>query len=128
MIEIEIPMCQSWKAHSGSGRRSFNPLYKEKECFQYHIRKQFLGLPIEENVLVQFIFHKQIPRSTSKKKRLLMLTGEIRPSRPDVTNLVKFSEDCLKGIVIKDDCQVVKIIAEKYFAENESTLIRIEVV
>jgi len=46
-----------------------------------------------------------------------MLNGEIFPTKSDTTNCQKFYEDCLKGIVFKDDRQVVIICSEKKYGE-----------
>jgi Holliday junction resolvase RusA-like endonuclease len=75
-------------------------------------------------VALSFLFAFEPPKSTSKKKRDKMLSGEIRHvKKPDVSNCVKFTEDCLKGTVIYDDSQVVSIRAKKFYAEKAETKI-----
>jgi Holliday junction resolvase RusA-like endonuclease len=60
-----------------------------------------------------------IPKSTSKKKSEDMKRWIIRPiKKPDLDNVCKIIADALNGIVYKDDTQIVKIIAEKYYAET----------
>lgn len=54
-----------------------------------------------------------------------MLKGEILPTSCDCTNLQKLYEDCLKGIVIKDDRKVAKIFSEKVYGEKEGVFIQI---
>lgn len=51
--------------------------------------------------------------------------GKLKPSAPvhhqqveDLDNLVKFYLDCLNGIVYLDDCQVIRIYAEKQWDNN----------
>jgi Holliday junction resolvase RusA-like endonuclease len=57
-----------------------------------------------------------IPKSTSKKKISMMLTGEIRPTKkPDLTNVIKSIEDGLNGIAYKDDSQIVTLITLKKY-------------
>ena len=46
--------------------------------------------------------------------------------RPDCTNMQKFYEDCLKGIVIADDSQVVESIARKRYSDHPRTVITIK--
>ena len=44
-----------------------------------------------------------IPKSTSKRKKALMLEGVIRPSKkPDIDNVVKVIADSLNKIAYKD--------------------------
>jgi len=45
--------------------------------------------------------------------------------RPDATNLQKFAEDCLKGIAIDDDSQVVEVYSKKMFGEKPMTVVKI---
>lgn len=55
--------------------------------------------------------YKQKPKSARKK--------DIYPvTKPDISNYVKLVEDCLKGIVIRDDSLVVAQDNRKYFATD----------
>jgi len=111
-----------WKAHGGYGRRSFNPRWKEKEYFQHKIEEQYDGPLISSAVSLDTIFYVSIPKSASKKKRELMLSGGIRPTkRPDATNMRKFTEDCLNGTVLEDDSQVVNGCLQKWYSETPRT-------
>lgn len=57
-----------------------------------------------------------IPKSTSKTKRLKMLSGAIRPTKkPDCDNIAKIICDALGGIAYKDDCQIVDAHVSKYY-------------
>lgn len=68
-----------------------------------------------------------IPKSTSKKTRLLMLEGKIRPTtRPDRTNLCKLMEDVFNGIVYLDDSQIVGGAVEKWYSDNPRVVVKIE--
>lgn len=57
----------------------------------------------------------QIPKSTTKKKQVAMLNGEIAPkTKPDVDNILKIVLDGLQGVAFKDDknvteSQIIKI-------------------
>jgi Holliday junction resolvase RusA-like endonuclease len=129
MIQIVIEgVPVPWKAHGGFGRKSFNPRFKEKECYQHQIRKQYFGAPIEKAVFVYYSFFMPIPSSLSQKQKEKMHAGEMfHIKRPDVTNLVKFCEDTLKYLIIKDDSQVVTIHATKYYDIKPRTQIDIGV-
>ncbi len=124
ILEIEghpVP----WKAHAGYGRRSFNPLFREREYVQWQIKNQIgsgFNL-IEGPVSVVFTYYFPFPKSMSKKKRD---QGCPHTKRPDITNLNKFLEDCLKTIVIVDDSQVVEITGRKFYSSDVKTVIKIE--
>lgn len=61
-------------------------------------------------------FYMPIPKSWSNAKKQRAESEEIRPTtKPDLSNLVKAIEDALNGIAYKDDSQIVKLTAEKYY-------------
>lgn len=45
--------------------------------------------------------------------------------KPDLSNLVKFTEDVCSAILFKDDCLIAKITAKKYYDDNPRTEFRI---
>jgi Holliday junction resolvase RusA-like endonuclease len=58
-----------------------------------------------------------IPKSTPKKKTVLMAQGTIRPTKkPDADNIGKIVADALNGICYKDDSQIVTFVVEKRYA------------
>ena len=62
-----------------------------------------------------------IPDSYSKKKRALIAqkgTMGIRPGKPDIDNVIKSVLDGMNGIVFRDDVQVVRLSAEKFWCEG----------
>lgn len=117
-----------WKAHAGFGKRSFNPRYKEKHYVQWQIRPQFNRTqPITTPVKGICTFHMPIPAGVSKIRRRQMLEGRIHHiKRPDVDNLSKFLFDCLKGIVIEDDSQIVEVVLRKIYGETPKTIFLLE--
>lgn len=125
MIELEIKgKPQPWAAHKGYGRKSYDPRSDYKRTSRMQIRAQYKGPVIEEAVLLCFFFYLPFPKSTSEKKASKILKDRMcHTSKPDVSNLTKCSEDCLKGIVIKDDAQVVAIKAYKEYATDPRTII-----
>ena len=71
----------------------------------------FLGMEINA--------YYSIPKSTSKKKALKMLAGEIRPTKkPDIDNVVKIIADGLNQIAYHDDTQITDIIVRKRYSDN----------
>jgi len=68
-------------------------------------------------VVVEIVARFTPPASASRKARAAMLSGEAPPTRkPDIDNIVKVL-DALNGIAWRDDAQVVRIVAEKRYAE-----------
>ena len=60
-----------------------------------------------------------IPKSTSKKKRELMLADKIRPTKkPDMDNVMKIVADSLNLIAYKDDTQIVDSQCRKFYSEK----------
>jgi len=118
-----------WKAHGGYGKRSFNPLYKEREMIRWKIKEQNPdGVEwIEGPVKISYDFYFAIPKSFSKKKRLQIGHSLLRPTaRPDLTNLVKFYEDCIKEFIFEDDSQVVEFSCRKFYGEKPKAIIKVE--
>lgn len=78
--------------------------------------------PMEGPIVVGIVVFRKIPASTSKKQRIGLLSGQIRPiTRPDVDNYSKLVCDALNGIFWRDDAQIVKLVAEKYSCERPRT-------
>lgn len=116
-----------WAAHKGFGRRAYNPRYAERLEAQWQLKNQWKSPAFTGAVGVEFIFALEPPKGVSKKTRAMMLSGELKHvKKPDATNLQKFMEDCIKGIIIADDNQVVKITSSKKYSETPMTEIRIE--
>lgn len=60
-----------------------------------------------------------IPVSTSKKKRVQMLNGDIYPTKkPDADNIAKAVTDALNGLAYKDDSQIVNLSVYKRYGDT----------
>ncbi len=106
---------------------TYNPQETEEGRFLFEVQKQWRSDPITEAITVECFFSMPIPKGTSKKKEDRMLEGkEKHTKRPDISNLIKFVEDCLNGYVWKDDSQIFRIIGEKIYGENPRTIINIK--
>ena len=69
---------------------------------------------------------RAIPKSTSRSAKEAMIHNMIpHVKKPDLSNLVKFAEDMLKGIVLIDDNLVTKIIAMKCYSVEPKTVMTI---
>lgn len=77
---------------------------------------------IQGYVNIEMKFYMQIPKSTSKKKRDLMLRHGILPDKkPDYDNMAKSITDALNGIAYRDDSQIVEAHIYKYYSEEPRT-------
>jgi len=73
--------------------------------------------PFEGPIMISAEFYMPIPKSTSKKKTLMMEAGDIEHTKkPDIDNLVKFPLDVLNGVAWKDDSQIIQIFAAKKYS------------
>ena len=66
-----------------------------------------------------------IPKSLSKKKQHELL-NQPHHKKPDLSNLIKFVEDALIGILFVDDRQITTIHATKIYHKIPKTLIKIK--
>jgi len=79
--------------------------------------------PMEGPICARISVLMRVPKSASKKKHVAMLAGEIKPTKkPDLDNCVK-QLDALNGVAFADDSQIVGIIANKQYAEDDSMCI-----
>ena len=100
---------------------------KLKEQVRWQLRSNFNHEPLATPVSITFTFFMPIPKSASKKMREQMeLNAVHHMKRPDVDNISKFYMDCLTGVVLVDDCQVWRIVAEKRYSSNPKTVIALD--
>lgn len=128
MIILDIPDKPiPYKAPQHGARCTFNPRYQEKQHIQWIIKQQYDGEILTGALSICFAFYFEVPKHWSKKKKEAALKGEIRPTtRPDCSNMLKFIEDCLIGIVIEDDSLAVHEEQDKWYAPHAHTVIKIE--
>lgn len=68
-----------------------------------------------------------IPKAFSKKKRTEALGGRVRPqTKPDIDNVAKVVCDALNKVAYRDDTQIVKITAEKYYSDTPGVVVEIK--
>ncbi len=74
---------------------------------------------LEGALEVQILVFKPTLKSFSKKKAALAEAMLLRPTtKPDADNYAKGPMDALKGIIWKDDGQVVDLVARKFYSNN----------
>ena len=102
------------------------------KLYEYGIRQFFImEYPnfrvLEGRVKVTIIAMFNIPKSTSKKNKELMLDGKISPTKkPDIDNITKIVLDAMNKFAYKDDTQVVDVKAWKIYSDVPGMRIEVE--
>nr|DAF77648.1 MAG TPA: Endodeoxyribonuclease RusA [Caudoviricetes sp.] len=109
-------------------RGSFVTAYDPPQSAKYKntIRQELLPLIANKDFKsfdgpcsLELHVYRSIPKSFGRKKQFAAANGEIRPTtRPDTDNYVKGILDALNGIVVKDDSQIVDIVAQKFYSDT----------
>lgn len=98
---------------------------EKTRMFEDSIRFEFMAnnceqMPVydrDKSLMAEITVGVPIPQSYSKKKQALCRDGFIAPTKkPDIDNILKSIFDALNGFAFVDDVQVVKVIAEKKYA------------
>lgn len=80
----------------------------------------------DKPLYVYILAYKSIPQQTSKKKRELMLSGEILPTKKvDNDNLEKIIFDALNKIAYNDDSQIVTNLTDKRYGSQPMVIVTI---
>jgi len=107
-------------------RHSYFPQAEEAKKVQDTIKQQYTGHPLDTGLFVRFIFHMPVPPSWSIKQTKMALDGRLlHIGKPDASNLAKFYEDCMNGIVYSDDARIVWVNPIKKYDDEAYTEIYI---
>lgn len=114
-------------ARRGNFVATYNIQQTEEGRFLFEVQKQFKREPVQGAVKIDLKFFMPIPKSASKKQRAAMIGCAIdHVKKPDIDNLIKFTLDCLSGLVFCDDRQIIKISGSKAYHPQPATEIYIE--
>ncbi|NWL89590.1 RusA family crossover junction endodeoxyribonuclease [Paenibacillus sp. 79R4] len=84
-------------------------------------------VPLEGPVGMVLTVYRSTPKSFSKKRAAMAEAGQIQPtSKPDVDNYLKGVKDALKGIIWRDDSQVVEVFARKRYSARPRIEVKIK--
>jgi len=81
--------------------------------------------PYSGPITVIMSFEMSIPTSWSQKRQKEALK-RFHSKKPDLSNLVKFYEDALNGILWRDDAIICEITATKIYSNEPKTVITVE--
>lgn len=127
LFSFNPPKIWAWKSHAGFGKFSFNPMQKERDFIQHQLQKTYTYDLLACPMRICYDLYFEIPASYSKKKRQAILNKEIlHTNPPDCTNVQKFLEDCLKGVIIEDDKYVVESTTRKHYSTRCQINIKID--
>ena len=93
---------------------------------QYFLLKYPRFSSFEGRAKVEITAYFEIPKSTKKADKELMLDNMINPTKkPDIDNIVKVILDAMNGIAFKDDTQITRLYVEKLYGEEEKINVKI---
>lgn len=96
-----------------------SPQREEADSLSHWMRANYDGPLIEHGVFISFEFFMVIPTRWRKELKEKARNGLLHHvMKPDASNLAKYYEDCMKGVILKDDCQVIWLSPVKHFAKN----------
>lgn len=119
---------------SGDGDKTFARAYTPKQTVIYEnqVKLEYKNqcgsyrFPDDAMLDIRIFAYYGIPKSTSKKKRELMLAGKIRPTKkPDFDNIAKIICDSLNGIAYQDDKLIVDGMFRKFYSEQPRVEVKI---
>ena len=101
----------------------YDPQLIAKKNFAKYVRNQLPNFyPISDPIKIKIEFLFQVPKSWSKKKKILF-QNQPHILKKDLDNLIKFCNDSLNDVIWVDDSQIYSIIAEKrWFSEDKTIL------
>jgi len=105
------PRFSKWGAYTPQKTVNYETLVKE----MFMVEKLSM---LEGEIVLYVKAYFSVTKSTSNKKRLLMISRLIRPvKKPDWDNIGKLISDALNGLAYNDDSQIVTATVEKWYAE-----------
>lgn len=111
----------------GDSFRAYDPSKADKEFIQEQIRPFAPETLFTGPVSLSLVFFRAIPKSTSAKRRKMMVDYKILPTtRPDIDNYAYLVTNALTGIVYEDDSLVCTLICHKFYSERPRTHIFVQ--
>jgi Holliday junction resolvase RusA-like endonuclease len=105
----------------GGHARAYDPKKSVdyKKIVAYHAMQHKPKLLLEGELEVEILIYKESLKSFSRKNMELAELGQLRPvTKPDADNYAKGPLDAMKGIIWKDDGQIVDLIARKFYSSK----------
>lgn len=104
---------------------TYDPQNKLKNIYQEEARAQLPDFEmLRGGVLMVADFNMPIPRSIKSKNKRRDMVGTPHIKKLDLSNMQKFIEDVLEGIVYYNDSQIFHIDAGKWYSEEPKTVVK----
>lgn len=85
--------------------------------------------PKEKYLRMTIAAYFGIPKSISKKRRALMLSGAVLPiKKPDADNIAKIVCDSLNSVAYHDDTQIIDLTVTRRYAERPRVEVSIDLI
>ena len=93
--------------------------YENLVSLEYQSQCGRFQFPDDAMLDMRIIAYCGIPKSASKKRKILMRSGAIRPTKkPDADNILKLVADSLNCVAYRDDSQIVDCQIRKFYADE----------
>jgi Holliday junction resolvase RusA-like endonuclease len=124
--EIPQPQVQT-RFRSVKGRIfTYNPSKPYIDRIKWQLKAFAPSNPLLGAIEMTLSFFLPIPKTTSRIKRTQMIAGKIlHIKKPDTDNLAYAVTNACKGIIYRDDSQIVRLIAQKMYSEEPKIVIKI---
>jgi len=84
-------------------------VYKERPDF----------VPFDEALILLVNVYRSIPKSFTKKRQEMALSGSLRPiTKPDTDNYIKGVKDACNGVLWRDDSIIVSEFCNKFYSDQ----------
>ena len=116
---VPIPL----KRHRHTGKFTYDPQTKEKaKAVASLIFPKNAPKMATECIKVEIEYQMPIPKNFSLKAKVKLL-NTFHTKRPDLSNLIKFTEDAFNGVLWKDDSLISSLTAKKVYSFEPQTRI-----
>lgn len=101
--------------------------HEQQIAWAYNRQVGAFRFPKDACISMKVTAYMPIPKSASKKRHELMLSGAIRPTvKPDWDNIGKLVADALNGVAYDDDKCIVDAQVRKFYSETPRTVVVLE--
>ena len=102
-------------------------LYENLIAVEYRMQCKNYCFPIGTPVKMLVNAYYSIPKATSRKKRMDMLSGKLLPTKkPDIDNVLKVIADSLNNKAYHDDAQIAEATICKHYSDKPRVCVTIE--
>ena len=109
------PIALKRHRHTKDGR-TYNSQRVFMDEISFIVKSQWNKKPYNVPLRLFITFFMPIPKSKKKE-----LHDTFHFKRPDISNLLKFYEDALNGVLWEDDCLIVEVHASKVYSKDPRT-------